>query len=181
MFKCRIQIHTSKLWVCHPTLLLDIVPPSPVINFWKFCRPMLLFQPMLLLGIREYLCITRGFLPIVRSCLPKPVSGISGADGRIKGITWEDFNIMIRIANKHYTNWKIDIRIVGRTPEPSRFIIFWEASILYWEANLPSYPALCMIYWEANLPSPPTLWFTGRQISQVLPLYDLRGGKPPAS
>ena len=61
MFKCRIQIHTSKLWVCHPTLLLDIVPPSPVINFWKFCRPMLLFQPMLLLGIREYVM----FLPRV--------------------------------------------------------------------------------------------------------------------
>ena len=78
----------------------------------------------------------------VLTCLPKHVSGISGADGRIKGITWEDFNIMIRIANKHYTNWKIDIRIVGRTPELSRFIIFWEASILYWEANLPSPPAL---------------------------------------
>ena len=51
--KCRVQIHTSKLWVCHPTLLLDIVPPSPIINFWKFCRPMLLFQPMPLLETRE--------------------------------------------------------------------------------------------------------------------------------
>ena len=37
-------------------------------------------------------------------CLPKPVSGISGADGRIKGMTWEDLNIMIRNANKNFTN-----------------------------------------------------------------------------
>ena len=43
----------------------------------------------------------------IHACLPKPVSGISGADGRIKGITWEDFNIMIHIANKKYTNWNI--------------------------------------------------------------------------
>ena len=44
---------------------------------------------------------------LASTCLPKPVSGISGADGRIKGITWEDFNKMIRIANKNAANWNI--------------------------------------------------------------------------
>ena len=61
----------------------------------------------------------------IYTCLPKPVSGISGADGRIKGITWEDFNMMIRIANKKVTNWYVRYTDrIGRTPEPSRFIIF---------------------------------------------------------
>ena len=48
------------------------------------------------------------------TCLPKPVSGISGADGRIKGLTWEDFNKMIRIANKNATHWNISIRYTDR-------------------------------------------------------------------
>ena len=33
-----------------------------------------------------------------KPCLPKPVSGISSADGRIEWRTWEDFDKITRIA-----------------------------------------------------------------------------------